>query len=260
MKKITLTLITVFFANTFFGQTFSTGTIVFPSPLSEYSVKIDVTSTLVTLTQIMPSDRWYSLAFDNGNSMSAIPNGGDIIAFINTANISDRQLGGFQVPAADAVQSWTTTSNTITGTTRTVISTRALNTGEPSDYVFSATAGSINLACSRSASASFTLQAHGGLSNAVSTAAYAVTLGNNEFEKQSFKLFPNPAKGFATIQMPDITTSGELKMYDALGRVVKKQTISEISTQVNISDLLTGTYLIVIRTDYGNSTKQLVIE
>ena len=256
MKKITLTLITVFFANTFFGQTFSTGTIVFPSPLSEYSVKIDVTSTLVTLTQIMPSDRWYSLAFDNGGSMV----NGDIIAFINTTNISDRQLIGYQVPAADAVQSWTTTSNTITGTTRTVISTRALNTGEPGDYVFSATAGSINLASSRSASASFTLQAHGGLSNAVSTAPYAVTLGNNEFEKQSFKLFPNPAKGFATIQMPDITTSGELKMYDALGRVVKKQTISEISTQVNISDLLTGTYLIVIRTDYGNSTKQLVIE
>ncbi len=255
MKNLTLTLLGLIFVSTSFGQTFSTGTVqLFP----EYSVKIDVTSTLVTLTQIMPSDRWYSLAFDNGGSMV----NGDIIAFINTTNISDRQLIGYQVPSADAVQSWTTISNTLNvlGTTRTVISTRALNTGEAGDYIFSAAAGSINLACSRSASASFTLAAHGGTPNAVTTQSYAITLGNNEFEKQSFKLFPNPAKGFATIQMPDITTSGELKMYDALGRVVKKQTISEISTQVNISDLLTGTYLIVIRTDYGNSTKQLVIE
>lgn len=255
MKKTLFTLLAMYISNAFFGQTFSTGTItLFP----EYSVKIDVTSTLVKLTQVMPSDRWYSLAFNNGGGMIA----GDIVAYINTANLSDRQLVGYVVPSVDAVQSWTTISDVISvsGTTRTVVSTRALNTGESGDYVFSATAGSINLACSRSASASFILGPHGGGANAVVTATYAITLGNNEFEKQSFKLFPNPAKGFAFIEMPEITTNGELKMYDALGRVVKKQTISEISTKLNISDLLTGTYIVVVRTDYGNSTKQLVIE
>ena len=259
MKKIVLTLTAIFFANSFYGQTFSTGTIVFPVPMTEYSVKIEVTSTLVTLTQIMPSDRWYALAFNNGGAMTAIPNGGDIIVFNNTANISDRQLNGFSVPTMDAVQSWTSTSS-IVGTTRTVVSTRALNTGEPGDYVFSASAGSINLAAARASSATFSLGSHVGLSNAVSTASYSVTLGNNEFEKQSFKLFPNPAKGLVTVEMPNVTNNGELKIYDTLGRVIKKQTISEISTQVSISDLQSGTYLVVIRTDYGNSTKQLVIE
>ena len=65
MKNFTLTLLALFIFSSISGQTFSTGTITFPAPLNEYSVKIDVTSSLVTLTQIMPNDRWYSLAFNN---------------------------------------------------------------------------------------------------------------------------------------------------------------------------------------------------
>ena len=252
MKKITLSLLSLLFVSTVFGQTFSTGTIQF---YPEYGVKIDVTSTLVTLTQTMPSDRWYSLAFNN-NSMSS----GDIVAFINTANISDRQLGGFGVPAADAVQSWTTTSNTVAGTVRTVVSTRALNTGEAGDYVFSAAAGSINLACSRSASASFGLASHGGSANAVTTAAYGLTLANDSFNIESFKLYPNPAKGFTNIELPTNVDSGSVKIYDALGRVVKNLQITATQNEITTSDLNSGTYMVVLRTDYGNATKSLVVE
>ena len=257
MKKITLTLLSLFAFLTVSAQTFSTGTINFPAPLTNYSVKIDVTPTLVTLTQIMPSDRWHSLAFDNGGSMA---NTADIIAFINTTNISDRTLDGFQVPPADSVQSWTTISNTVVGSTRTVISTRALNTGETDDYVFSASAGSINLAASKSSSASFTLAPHGGLANAVSTANYAVTLANENFKFNDFKLYPNPAKGFTNIELPVNIETGVVKFYDTLGRVVKNQTITANENQIVTSDLNTGTYIVVLRTDYGNVTKTLIIE
>lgn len=250
MKKITL-LFTLFFASFLNGQTFSTGTIqLFP----EYSVKIDITSSLVTLTQIMPSNKWYSLAFDNNSMVS-----GDIIAFINTQNISDRQLVGFQVPTADAVQSWTTTSNTVNGTTRTVVSTRALNTGEPDDYVFSASAGSINLACSRASSNSFNLAPHGGSANAVSTATFAVTLNNQEFDLNSFKLYPNPAKENTNIFLPENIQSGIVKIYDNLGRVVNKQEITVDNSLINTSNLPAGNYLVVLRTDFGNATKNLII-
>ena len=252
MKKITLSLFTLFFASVVFGQTYSTGTINF---YPEYSVKIDVSPTLVTLTQTMPSDRWYALAFNN-QSMSS----GDIIAFINTTNISDRQLSGFGVPGADAVQSWTTTSNTVASTVRTVVSTRVLNTGETGDYVFSATPGSINLACSRSASATFTLQSHGGSANAVTTAPYALTLSNDSFKVEDFKIYPNPAKGFTNIELPTNLDSGSVKIYDALGKVVKNVTITSTENQINTSDLTTGSYLLVLRTDYGNATKTLVVE
>ncbi|MEM0542594.1 T9SS type A sorting domain-containing protein [Flavobacterium sp. j3] len=252
MKKITLSLLTILLTNSLFSQTFSTGTIQF---FPEYSVKIDVTTTQVTLTQIMPSDRWYALAFNN-NGMDS----GDIVAFINTTNISDRQLGGFAVPVADAVQSWTTISNTVTGNVRTVVSTRALNTGEPDDYVFSATAGSINLACARASSASFTLAPHGGSANAVSTAAYSVTLDNATFKFNDFKMYPNPSQGLTVIELPNNIETGVVKMYDVLGRVVKNQTITATENQITTSDLKTGNYLVVLRTDYGNVTKNLIVE
>ena len=253
MKKITLSLLSLFSVATTFGQTFSTGNIqLFP----EYTVKIDVTSTLVTLTQIMPNNKWYALAFDNGGAMG----GGDIIVFTNTANISDRQLAGYQVPIADAVQSWTTISNTEVGTTRTVVSTRALNTGETGDYVFSAAAGSINLACARASSASFALAAHNGLANAVATATYAITLANENFDMSSFKLSPNPAKGFTSIQLPSNVNEAQVKIYDNLGRLVRNKSITTSENNLDTSDLATGSYLVVVRTDYGNATKTLLIE
>lgn len=257
MKNFTLTLLALFIFSSITGQTFSTGTITFPSPLNEYSVKIDVTPTLVTLTQIMPSNKWYSLAFNNGGSMDG-PS--DIIAFINTTNISDRTLAGLQVPPADAVQSWTTISNTVVGSTRTVVSTRALNTVEPDDYVFSASAGSINLACSRASSASFSLAPHGGSANAVTTASYAVTLANTEFVLDDFKMYPNPAKASTTIELPSNIDKAVIKIYDSLGRVVKNQSITTSDNKVTTSDLTTGSYLVVVRSDYGNATKNLIIE
>ena len=252
MKKITLSLLLFLSASSLFSQTFTTGNIQF---FPEYTVKIDVTSSLVTLTQVMPSDRWYSLAFDNNNAMNA----GDVIAFINTANISDRQLIGYQVPSEDAVQSWTTTSNTIVANIRTVVSTRALNTGETEDYVFSASAGSINLACSRSSNAGFTLQPHGS-ANKVSTAPYSVTLSNDSFKVSDFTIYPNPSKGFININLPNKLDFGTVKVYDNLGRVVIKKDISTTSYQIETSNLTTGAYLVVLRTEYGNATKTLLVE
>ena len=252
MKKITLSLLLLFSASSLFSQTFTTGNIQF---FPEYTVRIDVTSTLVTVTQDMPSDRWYSLAFNNISM-----NSGDIIAFINTANISDRQLIGFQVPSADAVQSWTTTSNNVVANIRTVVSTRALNTGEADDYVFSASAGSINLACSRASSATFTLQPHGGLANAVSTAAYGITLSSDSFKVSDFTLYPNPAKGFTNINLPTNLDAGTVKIYDNLGRVVINQEITATANQIQTSNLTTGSYLVVLRTEYGNATKTLLVE
>ena len=87
MKKTTLTIFSFLLATTLFAQTFSTGTVTLRAG---YTAKVDVSPTLVTLTQVGPSDRWFALAFNN-SSMSS----GDLVAFIDTANISDRNLGGF---------------------------------------------------------------------------------------------------------------------------------------------------------------------
>ena len=54
--------------------------------------------------------------------------------------------------------------------------------------------------------------------------------------------------------------SGIVKIYDALGRVVKNQSISTSENTINTSELTTGSYMVVLRTDYGNATKTLIIE
>lgn len=251
MKKITLSLITLLFVSTVFGQTYSTGTIDFTTG---YSGKIDVTSTLVTLTLVGPSTGYLAIAFD-AVQMDDI--GKDVVLFDGT-NLTDRTFNGQGVvPPLDITQNWTVTSNTIASGVRTVIGTRARSTGDASDYVFSTSAQPINIVWARKLS-NFTINYHGGGNCGATVANF--TLGNVNFNIDSFKIYPNPAKGFTNIELPTNVDSGSVKIYDALGRVVKNQEITATQNEISTSDLNTGTYMVVLRTDYGNATKSLVVE
>ena len=257
MKKITLSLLTFLLASVFQAQTFSTGTVQLSSSGLNYTAKLDVTSSLVTVTIIAPSDRWMALGFSNA-AVSFMAAGTDIIAFDGT-NLTDRTLGGIGVYDLDAVQSWTITSNTVVSGVRTLVGTRALNTGETNDYVFSATATAINLTFARASSATFILQPHSGLNNAGNRPTN-LTLGNNIFEIDKFKMFPNPAKNFTIIEFPNYVINGEVNVYDSLGRLIVKQNLTNIDNKLSTNNLKSGTYMIVVRTDYGNATKNLIVE
>lgn len=249
------TLLGLFFTTAFFAQTYSTGPMQFDT---NYGAQIDVNSTsnVVTLTLTGPSDRYLGIGFDTVNMLTA---GKDCLIF-NGTSLTDRSFNGNTgTPALDGVQDWTIASNNVNFGVRTLVATRARVATAANDFTFPAAAGPLQLVWSRGDNNGFNLQYHGGAGR--SAFSSNLTLGNNQFEKQSFQMFPNPAKGFVTIAMPsDLTTKGELKMYDISGRVVKVQTISELETQINTSELQTGNYLVVVRTEFGNSTKQLAIE
>lgn len=256
MKKITLSLLSLLFVSTVFGQTFSTGTISLVSVNGvnlNYSVKIDVTSTLVTMTLIGPSSGWLAMGFDN----TSMANSGDVVIFDGTS-ITDRRFNGFAAtPVLDAIQNWTLTSNTQNAGVRTVIGTRARDTGDVNDYIFSATASSLNLVYARKV-ADFSINYHGG--DSCGTVSSNFTLANDSFNIESFKMYPNPAKGFTNIELPTNVDSGSVKIYDALGRVVKNLQITATQNEISTADLNSGTYMVVLRTDYGNATKSLVVE
>ena len=150
------------------AQTYTTGVVNLSSTSGlAMTAKIDV-GTQVTLTLTGPAGRWFALGF-NASSMT---NGTDVVGVHSAGTLSafDCKLIGFAAPVTDAQQNWTITSDVVSAGTRTIIATRALNTGDPNDYVFPSTPNFISLIWARSGSTSFSYSNHGG-SNRGSTSA-----------------------------------------------------------------------------------------
>jgi hypothetical protein len=256
MKNFILLVLTTFLTtSSLFAQTYSTGIVALPLDSGDdYSGKIDVTSSTVTLTLIGPSSGWLGMGF-NATGMGSI--GMDAVIF-DGVNMSDRRFNGIGVePPLDATQNWTVTSNTVNTGVRTVIATRARDTGDANDYVFPVAAQPINIAYARRIG-SFGIAYHGAGSCSATTVN--LTLGADSFVADAFKMYPNPSKGYLTIDFPQKVNGGEVKIYDDLGRVVIKQAVTVSENKIETSSLTSGTYIVVLRTEYGNATKNLVID
>lgn len=172
MKKSTLllALLLLFILPASFAQTYTTGVVNLSSTAGlAMSAKIDVT-TQVTLTLTGPSGRWFALGF-NASSMT---NGTDVVGVHSATTLSafDCKLTGFAAPVTDAQQNWTITSDVVNAGIRTIIATRALNTGDANDYIFPANPTSISLIWSRSSSASFSYSNHGGSNRGITAASF----------------------------------------------------------------------------------------
>ena len=255
MKKTTLLLFTLLAFATSFGQNYSTGVVTLTSG---YTAKLDIESSLVTLTLVGPSAGYLGLGFGVTNML----NSGDCVIYAGATGtgatvLTDRTFAnGTNTPNLDSgsnTQSWTVTSNSVAGSVRTIVATRArVSTG---DFTFPFNAGSITLAWSFGSSNS--LVYHGG--NRGSVVANA-TLGANEFEISAFKMYPNPAQNFVSIVLPDGVNQGTVKIYDILGKVVANQIINTNENSVDISALGSGSYMVVLRTEYGNAVKTLLVD
>lgn len=255
MKKITFLF---YFLATFYSsaQGYSTGTISLNNTAGvAMTAKIDV-NTLVTLTLTGPSNRWFALGF-GASSMTA---GTDVVVcHANTVALPsfDRYLTGFAAPVSDGTQHWTVTSNTVSGSVRTIIATRALSTGDVNDYTFSSNPNPISLIWAYGSTAnSYTLSYHGG--RGVTSANF--TLGNNDFVLSEFKMYPNPAKEYVTIDLSDLTSNAIVFIYDYLGRLVKKESLNTTSSRIETSNLQKGTYIVKVDSDNGLASKILIVD
>jgi hypothetical protein len=66
------------------------------------------------------------------------------------------------------------------------------------------------------------------------------------------KLFPNPAGSILNVWMEGIAKNTEIKVYDMMGKVVMQQQTTNTLTQINISKLSAGFYL--LRVNDGKET------
>jgi hypothetical protein len=91
MKKLVFSfLIAVFSVCGLYAQSYTTGNMVF---FGNYSGRIDVTNSTVTVTLVGPSTSWLGIGFD-ATSMDDV--GRDVIIFDGTS-ITDRSFNGIGV-------------------------------------------------------------------------------------------------------------------------------------------------------------------
>lgn len=74
-------------------------------------------------------------------------------------------------------------------------------------------------------------------------------LNNLDFDiqKQQFVIFPNPSTDYITINVKDVHENEEVKIYNSIGLLVKNAFITIDNSQVDISDLPSGFYLIHLK-------------
>jgi hypothetical protein len=251
MKKILLfTLFLLSMSAT--AQNHTTGVI---NLTSGYTVKFDTNPTTVTMTLVGPSDKWLGLGF---GMTSMFTSGDGVIASGASATLTDRNFtGSGSTPNTDSAQNWTTTSNTVAGTVRTIVATRALSTGDTSgsDFTFTNSTASINLIWALGSS--LTLSQHQTRGNGV-TGTFA--LSTDSFAMAGFKLYPNPADDIFAIELPNNLENLSVRVFDVLGKEVMQKEISKLENKINISNLSPGNYLVKVTFEDKSYSTTLVIQ
>jgi hypothetical protein len=222
---------------------------------SGYTVKFDTNPTTVTMTLVGPSDKWLGLGF---GMTSMFTSGDGVIASGASATLTDRNFtGSGSTPNTDSAQNWTTTSNTVAGTVRTIVATRALSTGDTSgsDFTFTNSTASINLIWALGSS--LTLSQHQSRGNGV-TGTFA--LSTDSFAMAGFKLYPNPADDIFAIELPNNLENLSGRVFDVLGKEVIQKEISKLENKINISNLSPGNYLVKVTFEDKSYSTTLVIQ
>lgn len=252
MKKILLTFSMVL-ANFAWAQ-FSSGTVNLPA--TSMTVKLDTTPAGATITVTGDSNSMLGIGFGgNGVDMGGMTPGSDGFIYNSSVN-RDYTFIGTTMPTADPSQDWIETSNTVAGTTRTVVATRSLS-GGAGDFAISNAAGTINIFYARK-SGGTSLGYHNVGRGYASLTMTASTLSTNEIASNNKKgnLYPNPAK--TTVNFKNFDKIKSVDIYEATGRKVRS--VKPDSETINVEDLKTGSYYLEVLLKDGSLSYEKLIK
>lgn len=89
-------------------------------------------------------------------------------------------------------------------------------------------------------------------------------LGNSEFDYDisTIVMYPNPAKAIVNISNPQAIPLDNVTLYDVTGRLVKTFDLRNMGTEkaLDIATLASATYVVIIQSETGTITKQLIKE
>jgi hypothetical protein len=73
------------------------------------------------------------------------------------------------------------------------------------------------------------------------------------------ELYPNPASDFVTVEIPDIKAKVQVSVYSADGKMLHSETITQSLTQVDVSYLKPGIYILRFDSEGEVATRRLVV-
>jgi len=89
-------------------------------------------------------------------------------------------------------------------------------------------------------------------------------LGSSDVEVNigSIVMYPNPAKDMVIISNPQAIALQQAVIYDYTGRLIQTINLSDMGTQkmIDVSQLAAAPYVVVIQSEKGQITKQLIKE
>ena len=249
MKKIYIAIALFVGLNVSTAQTKSSGIVTLNSLMT---LKIDKNSTTstVTITLTGPSDRWFGIGF---NSLS-MANGTDCLYY--STSLVDSVITGRSAPTTDASNEWTVSSNTVSGTTRTLVLTRNF-VGGTGDYAFVYNDNNLNIIWAYGSGIALSQHDTRGSS------ALGFTLGSEDFASLAkITIAPNPSNGIVTISKNNQTTVSKITVFDINGKVIKEIN-SELNLeviQIDISKYSSGVYFVEISNDIDKIVRKIVKE
>ena len=250
MKKITLLLL--FF--TFFisqAQSTTTGEITL-TPGFTVQFDVDGPNDTVTMTMVGPSNVWLGVALDvsTGNSMGF---GGEDVILYNINGLVDAKLTGSQnEPNPNESQNWTVISNAAPGSVRTIVATRALDTGDSADYVFTTNTGNLNLLWAKGNGLSMGYHANRGGAQA------NFTLSSADYFQKEFKIYPNPTVDELNFEFPDNVQSANVQVYNILGKQITQTQLNRTVPKLDTNAWASGMYVVQIITEDAVQTKRII--
>jgi hypothetical protein len=90
---------------------------------------------------------------------------------------------------------------------------------------------------------------------------------SNTIEESSisfdFKLYPNPANGFITIELEPLGSKNNkrrVSIYNIMGELLLEQEICQMKSDINISRFAKGSYILKLETEANLLVKKFMIE
>jgi hypothetical protein len=125
------------------------------------------------------------------------------------------------------------------------------------DYDQGAAPDSVNMMFSSSQSEAASIPAGSVLE--IDAIGFGSYLNTSELFQNTFTTFPNPASSNVNVSLKD-DVNGDVSIVALNGTLMKKQSFQGNTVQLNVSDLASGMYQVVIESDTNRMTQRLVID